>query len=124
MRTWRPVPPIMALVLAACSTPPDPAAAPAGAYAEGHAIAARHCAQCHAIGPAGRSRHPEAIPFRRLSELYPIEGLEESLVEGLMTGHSDMPEFTLTPEGANALVAYLQSIQAPEDPAEPHQNTP
>jgi cytochrome c len=124
MRIWRLVPPVMALILAACSTPPDPVAAPSNAYAEGHAIAARHCARCHAIEPAGRSRHPDAIPFRRLSELYPLEGLEEALVEGLMTGHSDMPEFKLEPNGANALLAYLQSIQAPADPAEPYRNTP
>ena len=127
MRNWRSVPPVLALLLAACSTSPDATSSEAMAgspVAEGHAIAARHCAQCHAIGPAGRSRHPDAIAFRRLSELYPLEGLEEALVEGLMTGHSDMPEFKLEPEGANALLAYLQSIQASADPAEPHQNTP
>jgi len=129
MPNWRPVPPIMALLLAACSTSPDVAAgsleaAASSPVAEGHAIASRHCAQCHAIGPAGRSRHPDAIPFRRLSELYPLEGLEEALVEGLMTGHSDMPEFKLETDGANALLAYLQSIQAPADPAEPRRNTP
>ena len=119
------VPLLFAAVLGACVTPPDSsstlASSPVG---EGHIIAARHCAQCHAIEPAGRSRHPDAIPFRRLSELYPLEGLEEALVEGLMTGHSDMPEFKLAPDGANALLAYLQSIQASADPAEPHQNTP
>ncbi|HEY7799785.1 MAG TPA: cytochrome c [Hyphomonadaceae bacterium] len=118
------VPPLLALVLSACVTPPDSSTPADSPVAQGHAIAARHCAQCHAIAPAGRSRHPDAIPFRRLSELYPLEGLEEALVEGLMTGHSDMPEFKLEPESANALLAYLQSIQASADPAEPHQNTP
>jgi mono/diheme cytochrome c family protein len=114
----------LALALGACATPPEPSAPAAGAAGEGHAIAARYCARCHAIGPAGRSRHPQAIAFRRLSELYPLEGLEEALVEGMMTGHSDMPEFKLDEDSANALVTYLQSIQAPVDPAEPHQNTP
>lgn len=124
MSGWRCVPPMMLAMLAACSTPPDPSAFSGSPVAEGHAIAARYCSRCHAIEPAGRSSHPEAIPFRRLSELYPIDGLEESLVEGLMTGHSDMPEFTLSAEGANALVAYLKSIQSFTDPAEPAGNKP
>ncbi len=122
MSGWRLVPPLLALALGACATPPDTFSPADSPVSEGHAIAARHCAQCHAIGPAGRSRHTEA--FRRLSELYPLEGLEEALVEGLMTGHSDMPEFKLEPDSANALLAYLQSIQTSADPAEPHQNTP
>jgi cytochrome c len=124
MHGWRPVPPLVALALAACTTPPDPAPAPGSPAAEGYVIAVRHCSHCHSINAAGRSRHPDAIPFRHLSELYQLEGLEEALVEGLMTGHSDMPEFTLSPESANALLAYLESIQTSADPANPRQNIP
>jgi mono/diheme cytochrome c family protein len=114
-------------MLAACATPPEPAPGnpvAEGPVADGYVIAVRHCSRCHSVETAGRSRHPEAIPFRRLSELYPLEGLEEALVEGLMTGHSDMPEFKLSTESANAFLAYLESIQTSTDPAEPNQNKP
>src|ERR1041384_2511870 len=52
------------------------------------------CAPCHAVGKTGDSPRQEAPPFRTLSQRYPIESLEESLGEGIMSGHPDMPEFS------------------------------
>ena len=73
----------------------------------------RDCAPCHAIGKIGDSPRKEAPPFRTLSQRYPIESLEESLGEGIMSGHPDMPEFTFDVDDVGAIIAYLNSIQQP-----------
>ena len=69
------------------------------------------CARCHAIARTGDSPHSAAPPFRTLSQKYPIEGLAESLAEGLSVGHPDMPEFVFEPDEIAAILAYLKSIQ-------------
>ncbi|MDJ0514547.1 MAG: cytochrome c [Methyloceanibacter sp.] len=84
----------------------------------GAAILLEHCARCHAIGVAGDSPNDEAPPFRTLSENYPVENLAESLAEGIMTGHPDMPVFVFKPTDVDAVIAYLQSIQVTPVPAE------
>lgn len=77
----------------------------------GREIAEVNCSACHAISTDDESRHSEALPLRELSQRYPVEALEEALVEGILVGHPDMPEFEATPEQANALIAYLNTIQ-------------
>ena len=69
------------------------------------------CALCHAIGKIGDSPRKEAPPFRTLSQRYPIEALEESLGEGIMSGHPDMPEFSFDADDVGAIITYLKSIQ-------------
>jgi mono/diheme cytochrome c family protein len=102
------------------------AAAPAAASENegterGEALLSEACASCHAIGKTGESPDLEATPFRFLSEDYPVENLAESLAEGIMTGHPDMPVFVFEPHDVDAIIAYLQSIQVSPDlpPAEP-----
>jgi cytochrome c len=69
------------------------------------------CARCHAVARTGDSPHSAAPPFRTLSRKYPIEGLAESLAEGLSVGHPDMPEFVFEPDDIAAILAYLNSVQ-------------
>ena len=85
---------------------------------KGAAILLENCARCHAIGVAGDSPNAEAPPFRTLSENYPVENLAESLAEGIMTGHPDMPVFVFKPTDVDAVIAYLKSIQVTPAPAE------
>lgn len=80
----------------------------------GLALAEQHCSTCHAVGRTGDSPAPEAPPFRRLSENYRVDSLEEALAEGISVGHPAMPQFQFAPEDIDALVAYLQSIQEPQ----------
>ena len=47
--------------------------------AKGEALVRQNCSRCHAIGKEGDSPHPQAPPFRTLSNKYPIENLAESL---------------------------------------------
>jgi mono/diheme cytochrome c family protein len=78
---------------------------------KGEALVKENCARCHAIGKEGDSPHPPAPPFRTLSKKYPVEDLAESLAEGIVSGHPDMPIFVFGPHDVDAIIDYLQSIQ-------------
>ena len=77
----------------------------------GEALVSKSCSPCHAIGKQGDSPHKEAPPFRTLSAKYPIDDLAESLAEGIVSGHPDMPIFVFSPHDVEAIIDYLQSIQ-------------
>ena len=79
--------------------------------AKGEALVRENCSRCHAIGKEGDSPHPQAPPFRTLSNKYPIENLAESLAEGIVSGHPDMPIFVFSPQDVAAIINYLQSVQ-------------
>ena len=81
-----------------------------GDIAAGKAFAEKNCARCHAIGRKGESPNKEAPPLRILSKRYPLEGLYEAFAEGIVVGHSNMPEFELDPAVITDLLAYIQSI--------------
>ncbi|MFD0987040.1 c-type cytochrome [Methyloligella solikamskensis] len=76
----------------------------------GRALAEANCGRCHAIGDSDESPEPKAPPFRDLHKLYPVESLAESLAEGIVTGHPDMPAFELTAPQVNALISYLKTL--------------
>lgn len=78
---------------------------------QGFAIVQAHCARCHAVERFGNSPLPAAPPFRSLHERYPVESLEESLAEGIVTGHPDMPEFRFDPGQVGDVIAYLKSLE-------------
>lgn len=84
-------------------------------FGEGEAIAEMLCAVCHAIGAEGDSPHPDAKPFRKFSENYPVSALEEALAEGIVVGHPDMPVWQFQPHEVEALVDYIESVQDPQD---------
>ena len=85
--------------------------------ARGGALVASHCARCHATGKAGDSPNPQAPPFRRLHERYPVASLAEALVEGIRVGHPPMPGFQFSSQDALDIIAYLESVQSDSPPA-------
>lgn len=102
--------------LGACANTPEPppAAPTAGNIAEGQRLAEINCASCHAIGTSGESPNPLSPPFRTFSRNYPVNRLEEAFAEGILVGHkgpAQMPEFVLTPEEIDDLIAYLKSFE-------------
>jgi cytochrome c len=103
---------VMVLGLCVCGSA---ARADDGDAAKGLAILQEHCARCHALGMTGNSPHPQAPPFRDVVERYPVEDLEESLAEGIVSGHPDMPEFTFEPKEINAILAYLNGLKTKEN---------
>jgi mono/diheme cytochrome c family protein len=98
------------LLAAACASELDPATLDPKA-AEGRYLVKIHCADCHAIDRRDHSKHPEAPPFRDLSKRYPVASLEESLAEGIVVGHPEMPEFRFRPEDVAAIISWLEAIQ-------------
>jgi len=78
---------------------------------KGLAILRANCARCHAIGKTGDSPLRLAPPFRTLHNRYPVESLEESLGEGIITGHPAMPEFHFDPDQVGDIIAYLKSLE-------------
>lgn len=79
----------------------------------GREILDANCARCHATGKVGASPLVQAPPFRDLNRKYNVEFLAELLAEGIVTGHSAMPEFVFSPSEINAIVAYIKSLAAP-----------
>lgn len=95
----------------AASVEPEPAAL----VADGRDIAEAQCASCHAVGAYGESPDVRAPVFRSILQRYSADVLEEELIEGIRVSHP-MPEFQFNPQGTDALIAYLRSIQeAPAD---------
>ena len=86
------------------------AASEADLIERGRNLVKANCAGCHSIEAKGASPHPQAPPFRSLSQRYPVSDLQEALVEGILTGHPDMPEFTATSDQASAIIAYIESL--------------
>jgi mono/diheme cytochrome c family protein len=70
-----------------------------------------NCSMCHAIGRYDESPLAIAPPLRTLHEIYPVEALEESLAEGIVTGHPSMPQFQLDGAQINDLMAYLHTLE-------------
>ena len=106
-----------AVVLASCAAhepTPDAAATAALELNElamsGRDIAEAQCAACHAIGEYGASPNPDAPVFRTIFSRYQPGVLEQELIEGIRVSHP-MPEFQFNPQGTDALIQYLRSIQ-------------
>ena len=77
----------------------------------GKILAERHCARCHAIGPADASPREGVPPFRTFAEKWPLEHLEEAFGEGIMVGHPEMPEFVFDPAEIADLLAFIGAIK-------------
>jgi cytochrome c len=107
---------ILAHLLAATSTllVPYPASSQSVLSPEaqrGFAIVRANCARCHAVEKVGSSPLKAAPPFRTLHSRYPVESLEESLGEGIVTGHPAMPEFRFDSDQVGDVIAYLKTLE-------------
>jgi cytochrome c len=103
---------VAATALVLISTLPNAEAAKLGALErQGRAILTRFCADCHAVGSTGRSKHPRAPAFRKIGDRYDIDDLIDQLTEGFTAPHPDMPTFTLSQDHVRAVRAYLHAIQ-------------
>lgn len=98
-------PPTLLLLAAASEPAPEPES-----LATGRALAEARCGRCHNVADSGISPLDKAPPLRAVVRHYPVESLEEALVEGIMTGHPDMPSEAFSPEDAQALIGWLQHI--------------
>ena len=100
------------LVLAFCLILPGVAAAQMSPSEQrGQTFVRANCSTCHAIDKLSASPLKIAPPFRELHRRYPVESLQEALVEGIRTGHVNMPEFRLDAGQASDVIAYLKSLE-------------
>jgi mono/diheme cytochrome c family protein len=90
----------------------ETASSRAALASDGRDIAEAQCAACHSVGTYGESPNVSAPPFRTILTRYRAVVLEEELIAGIQVAHP-MPEFQFNPQGADALIAYLRSIQVP-----------
>jgi tetratricopeptide (TPR) repeat protein len=77
---------------------------------EGQALAERNCGGCHAIGIEGRSVNSNAPRFRDLSRLYTLLALREPITRGIAAPHDQMPQFAVSDEQIDMIVAYINSL--------------
>ena len=105
----------MALAIAAASallsSPARSQEALSPAAQRGLVFVRAHCSRCHSVDRVSNSPLAIAPPFRTLHERYPVESLQESLAEGIVTGHPTMPEFRLDPGQVADVIAYLKSLE-------------
>lgn len=82
----------------------------AAQIADGRRIATAQCAACHAIDESSRSPNPAAPPLRDVLAIYDPDNLAYRFIDALRVGHDEMPLFDFDVRAADALVAYLESI--------------
>ena len=100
------------IVMAFCLLLPGVAAAQMSPSEQrGVTFVLANCSTCHAIDKVSASPLRLAPPFRELHRRYPVESLQEALVEGIRTGHVNMPEFRLDPGQASDVIAYLKTLE-------------
>lgn len=98
-------------LLAATLAMTDVAMALTPAEQRGRNFVTTNCARCHSVDKVTASPLKIAPPFRDLHRKYPIETLQESLAEGIYTGHPTMPQFRLEVDQINDVLSYLKSLE-------------
>ena len=100
------------LLMALCLALPSVAVAQMSPSEQrGQTFVRANCSNCHATDRVSSSSLKVAPPFRELHLRYPVESLQEALVEGVRTGHPNMPEFQLDPDQASDVIAYLKTLE-------------
>lgn len=99
--------------LVGSSLAPFEAAALTALQQRGRELAHGMCGGCHATGKTGDSPHVGAPRFRELDRQLDLDKFVQRLREGLLGTHRDMPMFRFTHDDADALVAYLRTLQGP-----------
>jgi mono/diheme cytochrome c family protein len=111
-------------ILASCAAPTeDLTPSPESIANDGRDIAEVQCATCHAVGAYGESPNPAAPRFRTILPLSRADVLEEELIAGIRVTHP-MPDFQFNPQGAEALLAYMRSIQETPSPERRSETSP
>ncbi len=77
---------------------------------EGKELVEATCSGCHAVGLTGDSPNPKSPPFRKLFDRHPGLALREPLSRGIAAPHEDMPNFKLTDQQIDRIVAYINSF--------------
>ena len=82
----------------------------ASSIKKGQKLAQKLCASCHNIEKSGKSPEKLAPPFRTFASKWPLESLEEALAEGIVVGHSIMPEFEFKTDDITAMLDFMADL--------------
>lgn len=85
--------------------------------AAGRELARKLCAGCHAVARDDTSKLAKAPPFRVIAQRYSVWSLQESLAEGIVTGHAAMPQFVFNPDQIDQLLTYMDSLTVKKGPS-------
>ena len=87
------------------------AAAPADAAsaARGKAMVKQDCVRCHAVEPGGTSPNPQAPTFAAVAN--EPSATSYSLHVFLQTTHATMPNFMISSDDIDDIVAYIMSLK-------------
>lgn len=90
-----------------------PAIAQAADGERGKSILMQHCARCHAVDAKGESAMKAAPPLRDVYQRFAPRDLHAMLVAGMVSRHKDMPQVDMSPQDADAVMAYLYALATP-----------
>ena len=78
----------------------------------GRKAAQTYCARCHAIGRTGASPNRKSPPLRRVAHKYRNKSISSVLIiDGTVVRHKGMPQFDVSVEEADGLIAYIRSLE-------------
>ena len=109
-RAWRRTMPLMPVVAALMATVPATAQDPLGSAVAGRELAGDVCADCHAIGRGDRGEDITGAPaFQDVADMPSATAL--SLRVFLRSPHLTMPNFALSNDQIDDLIAYIHSLR-------------
>jgi mono/diheme cytochrome c family protein len=103
----------VAILIGLAALPGGAAVAQDDEVARGQVMVQKLCGECHATSRTGTSPHAGAPTFRSLDDHTDLDEFMDRLRAGLQSTHPDMPSFRFSRGDAQAVVAYLRSIQGP-----------
>lgn len=80
---------------------------------QGELLAQEHCSTCHAVGNVELSPDKNAPPFRSINRRRPLYWLRAPVTQSVFATHEKMPEFSLTFDELDKVVAYINSLSPP-----------
>lgn len=80
---------------------------------DGKALAERHCAACHAIGATGDSANAKTPAFRDIKKRHTMISLRGPITRAIAAPHEQMPDFRLSDQHTDTIIAYINSLSAP-----------
>ncbi len=103
--------PMLAFGLSAVALAPAFGQEPPGDAEAGRRIAESWCAACHQINSQGKGAGAVAPSFPDIANLPSTTALALNVF--LRTSHADMPNFQLTRQESDDVIAYILSLKGP-----------
>jgi tetratricopeptide (TPR) repeat protein len=77
---------------------------------EGAALAEKNCSTCHTLRPTSVGMGKNAPAFRDIYQKHQLYALRQPVTQAILAVHEKMPQFKVSPQELDAVVAYINSI--------------